>query len=209
MKGKLAVLVTIIFLLPIAQNARALCWGVGAIGGSGNFDAKAKPYFGPSLKTSGDFKSSGVLLLVDYSCDSAQPVSVRAGIAFTHADLESADFTKSESLETISFDAAIPFTLYDGSTLRFWLGPQFRMGHVAGTGSFWTRDVAATTVGLGVESGMNIHLGKSVDLCVTAGVRGDMFNQAYMMYSSRGALEGSSTTAFATLNLLYRAGDGN
>lgn len=122
-----------------------------------------------SLDDSGDSLSAGFGFLFDTNCAKRSLLNYRlaAGVEWTDINF---DDVGDGNLAGLTLDNTLGFGIVSNSQMRFWAGPDVRLGyHWGEAGSL--NDVAVAEVGIGPVAGMNLHFGRFWDLALSLGLR--------------------------------------
>jgi hypothetical protein len=134
--------------------------------------------FDPDLPVAGGDDSADVLaagfgFLFDTNCAKRTLLNYRlsAGVEWTSLNF---DDLGNGTLTGLTVDNTLGFGIVSNAQMRFWVGPDVRLGyHWGDAGSL--NDVAVAEVGIGPVAGMNLHFGRFWDLALSLGLRWSMW----------------------------------
>jgi hypothetical protein len=118
---------------------------------------------------SADLLAGGFGFLLDTNCAKRTLLNYRlsAGVEWTSLNFDDAG---DGTLAGLTVDNTLGFGLATNAQMRFWLGPDVRLGYHWGDVGL-LNDVAVAEVGIGPVAGMNLHFGRFWDLALSLGVR--------------------------------------
>lgn len=193
-------------LIMSAGLVHAAGWGLYGLGGTGTFNIDLDFDSGQKAKAKGDALKLGLGFAYDTNVARDELINYRLNIGFENYDMSVDNSSSSESMRAFNIDNTVGFRIINNKTLRFWAGPEVRLGYMKGSGNGFTDDAESIVYGIGGALGVNMQLSQEYAIAFTTGVRNEWYNGTFDSGAGiKGDLDGSGTFGYFTATFLFKS----
>ena len=199
---------TALLILP-ALRAHSAGWGFYGTAGGGNFGLDLNFDSGGKKTEKGDAMKFGLGFSYDSNVAKDELLNYRLNVGWENVDLNVNHSSRSESYNSLNVDNTLGFGLFSNQSMRFWMGPELRLGYFKGSGNGFMDDARSFIWGLGGAVGLNMHLSQDYDLAFTTGVRWENYLNgvfdSHPTIRDSGDFDGSGTFGYFTATFYFKS----
>lgn len=180
-------------------NVSAVGLGFYLEGGGGSGEHTINPDLGPNFDEDVDVRHGGVGFMLDTDVLNKGVFNYRLNVGFEGMTIEPDTGGNDLDLGGIVIMNDFGFAIVRNKKLRFWGGPEIKLGIYSGEDNA-NQDIDLVTFGVGPVLGLNIRLSSSVFLALKGGVLITAYGGQAETYDIE---EGRATVGFFNVGLLF------